>query len=207
MKPSVMKRDLSSLDDHALVDLLLANDHGAWEHVLLGAALRIASGRKFKEMLAQTGHDPMEAITELCKNLYADGFARLRAFEFRGSFDAWLFWEVRTAVDAVAGLGDREREIPTDPADPAGAIAPAMQPTAAEGVRDRFRDARTLFVRLWSESPAKAYALFMRGELGMPTKEIAVLLGQKPNSVDQMVKRARARMEELERETETGGVG
>lgn len=192
------------MDDRELVALLLANDHAAWEHVLLGAALRIASGRKFKEMLARTGHDPMEAVTELCKNLYEADFARLRAFAFRGSFDAWLFWEVRTAVDAVAGLAGLEREIPTDPADPAGAIAPAVQPSAPDAVRDRFRDVRTLFARLWKESPAKAYALFLRGELGMPTKEISVLLGQKPNAVDQMVKRARDRMAELERESGTG---
>lgn len=196
-----MKSDFGSLDDHALVALLLENNHAAWEHVLLGVALRIASGRKFREMLAQTGHDPMEAVTELCKNLYADNFARLRSFEFRGSFDAWLFWEVRSAVDTVAGLVLREREILTDPSDPTGAIASTEQPTAPENVRDRFRDARALFVRLWTESPEKAYALFMRSELGMPTKEIAVLLGHKPNSVDQMVKRARDRMKELERDS------
>lgn len=199
-----MKRDYSLLDDHELVDLLLANDHGAWEHVLLGAALRLASARKFREMLARTDHEPMEAVAELCRNLYADDFAKLRSFEFRGSFDAWLYWEVRYAVGNVAQLSLQGREIPVDPADPAGPIAPAPQPVVEESVRDRMRDARALFVRLWEESPQKAYALFMRGELGMPTKEIALLLGQKPNSVDQWVKRARDRLAELERASLNG---
>lgn len=198
-----MKTDFKQMDDRSLVERLLRNDQEAWEFVLMDVALRIAAQRKLSEMLYRTGHEPMEAVTELCQRLYDDDFAILRTFAFRGSFEGWLRTVVRSAVQKVTGLTGKEsqgREVPVDPQDPTSAFNDPKLSVSAVDVHIVVMDRRAAFSRFWRESPESAFVLLMKNELELPLDAIGALLGRPANTVSQKARRAEARMRELERE-------
>lgn len=198
-----MKTDFKQMDDRTLVDRLLCNDHEAWTYVLMTVALRIASQRKFNEMLMRTGHEPMEAVTKLCERLYLDDFALLRSFEFRGSFDGWLRTVVRSVVQQVTGLTGKEsqgREVLADPQDPASPFALSEQSISSVDVHVEVMDRRYAFARFWRENQESAFILLMKKELGMPMDDIGALLNRPTNTVVQKARRAEARIRELETE-------
>lgn len=198
-----MKTDFKQLDDKALVDRLLCNDHEAWEYVLMTVALRVANRRKFKEMLQRTGHEPLEAVTELCERLYKNDFALLRKYEFRGSFDGWLGAVVRSVVQQITGLTGKEsqgREVPMDPQDPMSPLALSEQGVSSVDVHIAVMDRRDAFKRFWQENQESAFILLMKNELELPLDAIGALLNRPANTISQKAKRAEARLDELEAE-------
>ena len=198
-----MKTDFKELDDRALVDRLLCNDQSAWEYVLMTVALRVANRRKFKEMLLRTGHEPMEAVTELCERLYKDDFALLRTFAFRGSFDGWIGMVVRSVVQKITGLTGKEsqgREVPMDPQDPTSPIALSELAVSAVDVHVAVMDKRESFTRFWQENQESAFILLMKNELELPLDVIGALLNRPANTISQKARRAEVRLDELEAE-------
>ena len=198
----MLKTDYKQMDDKELVGLLLKNDHSAWEYVLLTVAMRVTQQRKYREMLGRTGHEPVEAITQLCKELYDNDFARLRAFEYKGSFDGWLRWEVIRAIEIVI-YGKRRKpglEVPTDPQDPAAPIDRAASSGFSQEASALIADKRAARAKLWQEDPESAYALLMADECGWDYNCIGTFLKRPPNTVAQKISRARKRLRELEQE-------
>ena len=222
--------DFRQMDDKTLVGLLLEDDDRAWNHVLLTVAMRIVQQRKFSEMLGRTGHEPYEAISQLILELKGkdNGFARLRAFGFRGSFDGWLYWEVKRAVEIVVYGTKRKgdgRMVLVDPQSPASPGEHVASPDSSPGergpasvrkgieagdwrdwqesayaVKDGITVKKEARARLWRDDPESAYALLMADECQLDYKHIGTLLGRPHNTVAQKISRARKRLKELERE-------
>jgi len=180
--------------DRELVAALLRNDQQAWVRLLETVARPLAETRKYREMVERMGLSVEDILAQLCEELYADDFARIRAFRFQGSLAAWMFWEVRNAFrNLVRGTEVREESV--DPTEEfAFGEELVAQPNAA---RDDLDEARAYFARLWHENPSGAFALFLKGELGVDTVLASRLIGKPPNTVDKMVSRARDRMREL----------
>ncbi|MBQ9430434.1 MAG: hypothetical protein IJU44_02675 [Kiritimatiellae bacterium] len=185
-------------DDRNLVELLLANDHSAWEFVILTVAMRLTRERKYTGMISRTSYEPYDVVNTLYQQLSKDNFARLRNFAFKGSFDGWLRTEFLRAVEIVTGITgakDRmqkaDREIPTDPTDPFSAIGKSESHAIDIEIADKKMDERENFVEFWRQDPESAYALLMKDELKLPSKVIGMFLGRPFNTVDQKVKRAR----------------
>ena len=198
-----MRTDFKQMDDKDLVERLLRNDQEAWVYVLMDVALRIARQQKFSEMLYRTGHEPMEAVTELCKRLYDDDFALLRAFAFRGSFEGWLRAVVRSVVQQVTGLTGKEtqgREMVTDPQDPESVFNDSTLSTSSVDLHVTIMDKREAFSRFWRENQESALIVLMKRELKMSMDDIGALLDRPANTVVQKAKRALARLQELEQD-------
>ena len=196
------ENDYRQIDDRSLVELLLRDDDKAWEHVLLSVAMRITQQRKFSEMLKRTSHEPYEAISQLCVELKGNDFARLRSFVGNGSFDGWLYWEVKRAVEIVI-YGTRrkpDRIDVADPQDPAAPIERAESRGLSPATYALVADKRAARAKLWQEDPESAYALLMADECGWNYNCIGTFLKRPPNTVAQKISRARKRLRELEQE-------
>ena len=198
-----MKTDFRHMSDKELVDRLLKNDHEAWEYVLTTVVMRIASQRKFSEMLSRTGHEPWEAVNELCERLYKNDFALLRTFAFMGSFDGWLYKAVHSVVTKITGLTgkkDQGREVSVDFQDPNSAVGQLEPSVSSVDVHVAVLDKRETFARFWHENQESAFIVLMKDELGMSMDAICALLNRPANTVTQMAKRAKARLAKLENE-------
>lgn len=195
-----MKTDFKQMDDKSLVERLLRNDQEAWTYVLMDVALRLANQRSFKERLYRTSHEPMEAVTELCRRLYDDDFALLRKFAFRGSFEGWLRTAVHSVVNTLTRKEDQGREVPTDYQDPTSAAGQSEHAASPMELHMTIMDKRMAFSRFWRENPESAFIVLMKRELKMSMDDIGVLLDRPANTVVQKAKRALARLEELEQE-------
>ena len=184
--------ELDDEKDRELVAALLRNDEAAWEQMLADVARPLVETRKYREMTARFGLAVEDILAQLCEELYRDDFARLRAFRYDGSFAAWLYWEVRNAFrNLIRGVA-ASREEAVDPTEEfafGDALVSAPDPAV-----DALRETRELFVRLWRENPVGAYALLLKGELGVETGLVAGFLGKTPNTVDKIVSRAREKM-------------
>ncbi len=188
--------DYKGMDDKTLVGCLLKPDMNAWEHVLTGVAKRVAQQRKFSEMLKRTSHEPYEVASQLYLKLSNDDFAELKKFKGGGSFDGWLFWRVKDAVGAVIG---RKRWLVTvDPQDPAMPIERAVSAGMSQEMRDLIGDKRKARTKLWAEDPEAAYSVVLAEECKLGYKHIGALLKRPPNTIAQIVSRARKRLAELE---------
>lgn len=200
--------DFKDMEDRELVTRLLENDQQAWEYVLLTVVMRIVNQRKNSEMIFRRSYDPMDVIGDLYEYLAENDFARLRAFEFRGSFDGWLRTAVRSAVQRVTGItgsgGDKlskiDREILVNPLDPATVITFAEQPVSSTSLHLMIMDKRMAFSKFWKENPESAFIIFMRNELEMSADDVGLLLDRPANTIVQKAKRAAARLLELEKE-------
>ena len=198
-----MKIDFRQMSDEELVGRLLKNDHEAWTYVLTTVVMRIASQRKFSEMLSRTGHEPWEAVTALCERLYKDDFALLRTFAFRGSFDGWLYKAVHSVVAKITGLTgkkDQGREVSVDFQDPNSTVGRLEQAVSSVDVHVAVLDKRETFTRFWRENQESAFIVLMKDELGLSMDTIGALLERPANTVTQMAKRAKARLAKLENE-------
>ena len=222
--------DYKQMSDKLLVELLLKDDNKAWEYVLLTVAMRIVQQRKFNEMLRRTSHESYEAISQLIIELKGkdNNFERLKAFEFNGSFDGWLYWEVKRAVEIVI-YGTKRKEdnrmVFVDPQSPtapseyisssdssSGGATPESARKGIEAqswkdwqesafaVKDDIRAKKEARAQLWREDPESAYALLMADESQLDYKHIGTLLSRPHNTIAQKISRARKRLEELEQE-------
>ena len=220
--------DYKQIDDKTLVGLLLKDDDQAWEYILLTVAMRIVQQRKFSEMLRRKSHEPYEAISQLIIELKGkdNNFERLKTFEFKGSFDGWLYWEVKRAVEIVV-YGTKRKEDnrmvfvdPQSPTAPSEYIASSdsssgeAAPTSARNgieaqnwkdwqesafaIKDSIRAKKESRAQLWREDPESAYALLMADECQLDYKHIATLLNRPHNTIAQKISRARKRLKELE---------
>jgi len=192
----------SSDDDRRLVASLIANDQGAWERMLSDVARPLVATRKYREMTARFGLTAEDILAQLCEELYRDDFARLRSFRYDGSFEAWLYWEVRNAFrNLIRGVASREDAVdPTEEFAFGEALVAEPDPAV-----DALRETRELYVRLWRENPVGAYALLLKGELGVESELMAAFLGKAPNTVDKIVSRAREKMREWRQVSERVG--
>lgn len=193
----------SQIDDGTLVGLLLKDDDGAWNYVLLTVAMRIARQRKFAEILSRSSHEHYEVIGQLCMELKGNDYARLKSFKGVGSFDGWLYWEVKRAVEIVVYGTRRKRDSRTIVVDLLGSVSP-IDRAEASGVSQEVcalvADKRAARARLWKEDPESAYALLMADECGWDYTCIGMFLRRPPNTVAQRISRARKRLKELEQE-------
>lgn len=194
---------LSTEDDRLLIDALIANDHATWERMLSSVARPLVETRKYREMTARFGLTVEDVLAQLCEELYRNDFARLRSFRYDGSFSAWLFWEVKNAFRNLIRRSVAAREDAVDPTEEF-AFGDALVTTPDPAV-DTLHETRTMFVRLWRENPVGAYALLLKGELGVESELLAVFLGKTPNTVDKIVSRAREKMREWRQISERTG--
>ena len=222
------KVDYKQMDDKTLVGLLLEDDNPAWEYILLTVAMRIVQQRKFNEMLRRTSHEPYEAISQLIVELKTNDFVRLKAFEFKGSFDGWLYWEVKRAVEIVV-YGTKRKEdnriVFVDPQSPTAPSEYAASSDSSQGestpasvrkgieaqswrewqenvyaIKDNINAKQEARAQLWRDDPESAYALLMADECHLDYKHIGTLLGHPHNTIAQKISRARKRLKELEQE-------
>lgn len=184
------------MGDKELVDCLLKPDMNAWEHVITTVVKRIARQRKFSEMLKRTSHEPYEVASQLYLKLSAHDFAELKKFGGDGSFDGWLFWRVRDAVGAL--IGRRQWLVTVDPQDPAMPIERAVSAGISQEMRDLIDDKRKARTKLWTEDPEAAYSVVLAEECKLDYRHIGALLKRPPNTIAQIVSRARKRLAELE---------
>lgn len=184
------------MGDKELVDCLLKSDRNAWEHVLVGVVSRVARQRKFSEMLKRASHEPYEVASQLYLKLSANDFAELKKFGNGRSFDGWLFWRVRDAVKAVVGW--KRWLVTVDPQDSAMPIERAVSAGQTQAARDMLDDKRRARTKLWTEDPEAAYSVVLAEECQLNYKHIGALLKRPPNTIAQIVSRARKRLAELE---------
>ena len=195
-----MKTDFKKIDDKTLVERLLQNDHEAWVYVMMDVALRLANQKSFRERLYRASHEPMEAVTELCKRLYDKDFAMLRQFAFRGSFEGWLRTAVHSVVNALTRKEEKGREDPTDYQDPTSAAEQSEHAVSPMDLHMTIMDKRSAFSRFWRENQESAFIVLMKNELGLPLDVIGALLNRPANTISQKAKRAEARLYKLEEE-------
>jgi DNA-directed RNA polymerase specialized sigma24 family protein len=189
---------LKEMNDRELVERLLKNDQKAWEYVLLTIVMRIARQRKYSEMVARARYEPEDVVGEVYADLAGEDFAKLRTFEFRGSFDGWLRTVVLSAVQRI--LRKNNRESLDDPNDPTSPVGSAEQSISTVDIHLRIMDKRAAFARFWNEDSESAFIVLMRNELGLSADDVGELLGRLPNTIVQKARRAQARLRELEAE-------
>lgn len=224
----MLETDYKQMDDKALVELLLKDDDGAWNYVLLTVAMRIVRQKKFSEMLKRKNHEPWEVLGQLNADLRGlqNDFSGLRSFKGDGKFDGWLFWQVKRSFEFVL-YGSRRKEdhriVFVDPQSPTapseyvassdssqGESTPASVRKGIEAqswrewqenvyaIKDNINAKQEARAQLWRDDPESAYALLMADECHLDYKHIGTLLGHPHNTIAQKISRARKRLKELE---------
>ncbi len=195
----------ATMDDRAMVALLLKNDPSVWRDLLARIATPLVREKKYREMLARHALEPEDLLQQLCEQLCKDDYAKLRSFRFDCSLTTFLYWQVKGIVGGMTRTAGWLREsLPTGDAGieeisdarPAGSSDPAFNPGARVSRKEELSSARRKITQLWEENPEGAYALLLKAELDVPSATVAVLLGKKQNTVDQLVSRARRALRE-----------
>ena len=185
-------------DDHILVERLIAKDEKAWKLIVESVArpyFRANSGG-WREMCARYGVSEDAVVSRLYHLLSRDDCKRLKSFRFDCAFTSWIWWQLRDAAQGAIREVVRDREKPgTDSS--ALALAPDTRTPSPGEVLASHETATALnaaLASLWNEKPLGAIVFLLRGEIGMPSKKVAALVGRKPAAIDQIYHRAQVAM-------------
>lgn len=190
-------KDYNSLPDKELVDLLIQNDSGAWDYLLLDVVAPLSRMRKYVEICNRYAISSDSLVTRVWMMLTKDDCRRLRNFRFAASFKTYLFiivreaqrYEIREKTGKIQFVLSEDNEFCSR--------IRCKDRSDAPDLVDEMRYTNTLLGKLWQENPRHAWVLLMRNSLNMSAKETAAFLDLKESNVDQMNKRAKHRMSEL----------
>ena len=193
------KKTFASLSDHELIDLLLQEDQGAWEYVLLNLVAPLSRQSKYMQICKKYNISPDSLVTAVWMILHNNDYQRLRLFRFEASFKTYLFIIVREAQrnEVKQTLGKIPLEL-SENDDYSTQIADGRHYDSPE-VKDEVNFANGLLAQLWRDNPKQAWVLLMRTCLGLSAKAVSSFLGETAANVDQMNSRAKAKMNQLRR--------
>lgn len=192
---------LKSLSDKELVSLLLANNTKVWEYVcaeIIGPMTKIS---KYTELFFRYSIPLESIVSQVYLDLTEDDFARLRKFRFEGPFQAWLFFQIKDSVKKIFRLTTGKVPLCLSEINLENSHIEQM-----DKCHDQFdtilshEEANFYIAQLWKDNPMKAYVLLLRLQSGLSSKEVGTILGQTPNNIDQLTKRAKRQMRQLREE-------
>ena len=189
--------DHSVLPDRELVDLLIQNDSGAWDYLLLEVIAPLSRMRKYVEICNRYGLSTDSLVTRVWMMLTRNDFRRLRNFRFEASFKTYLFIIIREAQRAEVREKTGKIQFVLSEDNEFCSRIRCKDRSDAPDLVDEMRYTNTLLGKLWQENPRHAWVLLMRNSLNMSARETAAFLDVKESNVDQMNKRAKYRMNEL----------
>lgn len=188
-------------DSRLLVERLIAKDNAAWSFVIdsLAKPFFNSDARGIRAMCVRNGVSEDAVVSRLYHLLSRNGCRRLKSFRFECAFPTWLFWQLRDAAQGAVREVIRERELPkTDSAALALAIDDSAPTPAVAMARKESRDAlNRALSALWRKKPLGALVFLLRGELDIPSKKVAPLIGKKPATVDQIYHRAQIALRDI----------
>ena len=138
----------------------------------------------------------------------------MKGFRFECSFESFLYlrvlnaaqdleWEVtrsgitksgKTNINVISLDSSDEKE----DGEHKGIDLPSSDNTIKSIlISEEVECAREVLAKLWEENQSQALVLLMRNDLGLPSKDVAILLNLKPNTVDQTNKRAQEAMRKI----------
>lgn len=132
---------------------------------------------------------------ELARDVTQEVFLRLfrvaRRFREGGSFDVWLHRIVlNLAIDALRRERPHREALPLDPRDAGPMEIPSGGASPAESLR--LREIRRIFTELSGLLPEKQrFAFILREIEGLPTAEVAAILGTTESTVRNHILQAR----------------
>jgi RNA polymerase sigma-70 factor (ECF subfamily) len=181
-------------EDRRLLDGCLRGERGAWEefhrrfHPLLERAVRFAF---LKTLYAVPAPDVENVVQDVYLRLYEKNFARLRTFEGRCPFGAWLrSLAVRHALNYLRDEKRRGRFGGGSLEDLPLGGPPEREPGEAE-------EARGLRLVVDQLSPLQRTALKMFYYDGLSYRRISALLGIPVATLGSIISRARERLRAL----------
>lgn len=182
-------RKLESLTDRQLVDLLLANDEEAVEYVFFhrcdGMFAHIIKG-VFNSQVKKE-----DLITDIYLHLCADGWRRLRQFEFRSELNTWL------TVVAIRFFNEKKAEAQ------AGIVESNVPPLDAVGqIADEYdilnEMSRVELYKAVESLPKPRERMALLGELaGKQAETIASELGLTVSAVYKLIKKAKTTVAQI----------
>lgn len=206
-----------------LVKRLLENEQAAWLDIMTRAMVILKGTEKYRQIARKRGIELEEITIQLFINLHANQFQPLKEFKFKCKFDTFLWWQLRTSFrtlvrevgDMVSlqepdSLNDSYQDCAfcagTDNSDeeplPHTSQSPVAQPSADSLPmvhEEKLQAIQGAFTKLWRQSPKQAFIFLLRGDLEMPSTEVADFLNLKINTIDQSFHRAKVAMQKLYR--------
>lgn len=191
--------EYEKLDDRKLVDLLLQEDAGAWDYLLLEVIAPLCRTRKYLEICSKNSISVDSLLSQVWMILHKNDYHRLRAFAFLSSLRTYLFIIVREAQREE--LREKIGKIPTalSVVDDEYPLMARNESDSAE-LKDEIRQANEGLAQLWRENAKQAWVLLMRNSLGLSSRDVAVFLDESISNVDQMNKRAKSKMKQFKEE-------
>ncbi|MBR1836192.1 MAG: sigma-70 family RNA polymerase sigma factor [Kiritimatiellae bacterium] len=192
--------------DRALVARLLSEDESvridAWTKVLGEMVLpSVLHSRKWTEILERLGESPEAVASEVYLSLTADDNRNIRAFRFERSFSSHVYEWTWAAMQTLRRAREKEKEFSADLSEtgvlPALTGRGCMSPDRAVSAREALALANRHLAALWDANPVHAIVLLLRNCDGLRAKEVSAITGLSPSNVDQIHKRALARLKAI----------
>ena len=89
--------EYDKLDDRKMVELLLSEDEGAWNYLLLEVIAPLCRSKKHLEICSKNSISIDSLISQVWMLLHRNDYRRLRIFAFRSSLKSYLFIIIREA--------------------------------------------------------------------------------------------------------------
>ena len=197
-------RDRAS--DRELVARLLSPDENirmeAWTKVIGEMVLpSVLHSRKWTEILDRIGESPEAVASEVYLSLTADDNRNIRAFRFERSFSSHVYEWTWAAMQTLRRAREKEKEFSADLSEtgdlPALTGQGSMSPDRAVSAREALDLANRHLAALWDANPVHAVVLLLRNCDGLRSKEVSAIIGLSPSNVDQIHKRAFARLKAI----------
>lgn len=190
--------------DRALVARLLSSDERirleAWTEVIGEMVLpSVLHSRKWTEILDRIGESPEAVASEVFLALTANDSRHIRDFRFERSFSSHVYEWTWAAMQTLRRA--REKEISLDLSEtgdlPALRGQTCMAPDVAASAKEALEHANGHLAALWEANPVHALVLLLRNCDGLKSKEVSAILGLSTANVDQIHKRALARLKAI----------
>lgn len=177
-----MVKDYSKVSPKDLLADLMEDNQEAWLFVRQGVLGTIQRRRGPSEILCKISSEANEVANQVYVDLHKEDFRILKGYRAEGPFSNWLGTVVRSVINKMYQAS--RREVVVDPTDPTGASARKEQPEVPQEVKDRLADTRISFARLWKTDPNKFWPLWLKAELGLPSRTIGNFLKMTVANVD-----------------------
>lgn len=196
-------------DDHCLVRYLIANDNGAWRYVAeeLVNPLIVANVKGIRDMLSRYSIDSKSVVGKVYEGLSARNWRALHNFRFECSFKVFIYWRVYDAVQRLLRETMRvdDKKMVSLDVDESDENRSRMEIADTKNIdpignilkKEAVVHANKALSILWKKNPVYALVLLMRNDLKLPSKEVALILDRKANTVDQINIRAQAQLRKI----------